>query len=1439
MLVQQRGEEEDEEDEEDEEEERGRRRREEDEEKEDLSEWEAVKFEVSAERFELFEELEAPKTEVVASVLANTKNAAWPAMVAQEGRRQGFGKCGLLPEMECAWVGLGKTLVVWDYGRQDLAAYEGLSGPPTCACSAPAKSRVFEDVVSRVVAVATETELRLLALAYRKDGSTLELLPTEFVAPVDPRVELRAAVAAADGRVFFGGNDGLVHEFDYATRESWPARLTRLVFAKEGGRFLGYEGFRPPKMARRGDSRARRVVAAAFGDWFFEKDPVLRLAVDDVRGCLYALSDGGTLDAYALKDLKHVGRSSVVEAARRWCERRAQHELAAPYKPAKIVDLGVVSPFHSSLLHAVCVDESGTRYYYTTARERDLYWREAPPNLLATLSLVFVRALQDPLRIALAWESYGLAVMPARVDDDADKLFCCAHDAGVFFEGTNHHKVLGIAETSAPCKLRTLMLLSSSCSSRGVVSGLANEVPVPKKSAAAGLAGQRERKPLLARFLAAAAAAAAAREEEEEEVVVAPSSSSKKTVVSANGGAPLLLPEEMEEQLDATPVPEVAAQYLFGARRVAILTRAGVEEYARIWPIDQLRDLLDRGADVGWFAKRYGELETCCMALGIVVLRAPGDDQALKALALAKFKEIGTKATFTQQQQQQWFFGQPAPTIAFAPSTQYRALRLLVSRLARPVWSKPMVWSEGGRAVFLLEPSELAQIRIPVLELRALLKRDELFADATANDVLELERTYASQNVVVSWDKASAAARNAESARRETRETHKLYRFVSRLANALSLLDILRRARDAEDDGGSDQGGAVDARLKILCPVSLADLACSRDTHEKVVSCLRALTVPRWLDKRGTGYEWPEPLAAALGEACSSYFNSADATAQHGAARLRRAKELDSRQRWDEARAERLLARDFYLKAAAQWRSPNDAETALPVACDALLDANFAPAAVEVAVACARNFEEGDSSSYDALHSEQHHWELGLYRGGGGGGGAGSKKKKKKKKARDACYAIAADVARAAPHPAVLKAALSPTAAPEWFASQIVRDTLDRDERALLEVRLSTSLAKLLERQAPQVLWRHHLHWRRDAEASSLMERLATAPDLSLDVRIGYLVRAVEAARRAGLDDESRRLEEALELARLQHRCALATLDLARKATSSSTSSSEGGGGATKQELQAAHATLSSSLLPVSELYNDFASKFDHWDVCLAVMHATNQGDAKYAELLWRSILRRAVPLRSRDEETRAKLKDPAWWSDDDVMDDALAHLRSPPTGFFEDGDWIPPLVHLVSRLTADLGARSLDARGDARFSLALPLAPIVALLHKLGAEHSRFSSELAIPSWVLAAISPVPRVYQFLALRDIYRHKAEDMFEKFLALKAAADLLDSWSRDVANAPSERPLFAAAERRGARPQDILAVLDSDFDQPQRSPDLVQLKHSLHLTITRVDQIFRR
>ena len=368
----------------------------------------------------------------------------------------------------------------------------------------------------------------------------------------------------------------------------------------------------------------------------------------------------------------------------------------------------------------------------------------------------------------------------------------------------------------------------------------------------------------------------------------------------------------------------------------------------------------------------------------------------------------------------------------------------------------------------------------------------------------------------------------------------------------------------------------------------------------------------------------------------------------------------------------------------------------------------------------------------------------------------------------------------------------------------------------------------------------------------------ATASGAKLDDRVGCLVRAADAARRACsapqiVDDQAplcdaarvRDLDELLAVARLQQRCLRRARDLLHDARRLPVPDERA------RDLERVCQTLESRLVGVSELYNDVASRYGMWDVCLATLKVCGHDDEPLAVKLWTSLIKRLVPNNARDPELRRELTSaPFWvvpgctdaqepfWEDD--YDDDQGQC-------FEDGAWRRPLRDAVSALGRELGADELGAPGVSRgddapwTGPAFPLKAVAALLQRLATRAAdcdpACDADSASPKWPADCLldAGAPRLALTLALAEA----GTSPLERLHGLANAADVLDAWALKARDDMRARSALAAGLRHGADP-DALAAALRGFDGRGRGGPLVQRTlERLALTSERVEALFSR
>jgi hypothetical protein len=115
--------------------------------------------------------------------------------------------------------------------------------------------------------------------------------------------------------------------------------------------------------------------------------------------------------------------------------------------------------------------------------------------------------------------------------------------------------------------------------------------------------------------------------------------------------------------------------------------------------------------------------------------------------------------------------------------------------------------------------------------------------------------------------------------------------------------------------------------------------------------------------------------------------------------------------------------------------------------------------------------------------------------------------------------------------------------------------------------------------------------------------------------------------------------------------------------------------------------SLSSKLIPVSDLYNDFASSKALYDECLLILDACSSEDASAIRTVWKNIIwDEILPCATIDESTYERLLS---FVDDPSYHNGIKLIPTSETAhgqrWIEDGDWVRNLVERVERLGKSL----------------------------------------------------------------------------------------------------------------------------------------------------------
>ncbi|CAM9586306.1 unnamed protein product, partial [Phaeothamnion confervicola] len=347
-----------------------------------------------------------------------------PRLAAAFASTECMSYMGLLPEIGHAWMSADSRLYLWNYEQSvDFTTYSALDGYVVAVALAPPRPGVFKDVVKYVLAVATSSEIRLLAVtgagadATMMDtdgapsssppgtdplGGRMALRATQFAAPMDG-VRATRLLAHPNGRIFFAGTDGSFSELVYGTGSGG---LLRRSLDAALGATLGLTLRWAPAPRRDCRTVTHHGRGSGWVPAFFRtmsgsgiigsggddvgvgggggSGALLDAVVDPWRNALYVGDVSGNVTLYDLGE--DAGRATpsgatlnVWRAAHSYCALQgryggpigALHGMAA----AKDFDAGhglslaglhVVDPSESAAIHLVAVASSGHRVYFET-----------------------------------------------------------------------------------------------------------------------------------------------------------------------------------------------------------------------------------------------------------------------------------------------------------------------------------------------------------------------------------------------------------------------------------------------------------------------------------------------------------------------------------------------------------------------------------------------------------------------------------------------------------------------------------------------------------------------------------------------------------------------------------------------------------------------------------------------------------------------------------------------------------------------------------------------------------------------------------------------------------------------------------------------------------------------------------------------------------------
>ena len=287
---------------------------------------------------------------------------------------------GLLPQIHRAWMTIDSRLFLWDYANgRDLTCFDHLDEVIIDVGLVAARPGIFVAGVQHLLVIVTPVEVHLLAVTFgdvtddKWDSADLKLHKTGISFPTDD-INMLSMIGtpAPEGRIFMGGNDGMIYEFDYYQQHQQQS-INSSQQAITGLWSLLTGPGRNRKICRTGNPLALLLLPPFLRAGPAPDAGIIDLTYDQERHILYSLSEGSSVQAFWLgKDGRGWESFGSINDIFEQAARLAPTGLAG--RGMQLVSIHVIPRRDSAFLHLVAVAANGIRLFLSTLSREKRAW---------------------------------------------------------------------------------------------------------------------------------------------------------------------------------------------------------------------------------------------------------------------------------------------------------------------------------------------------------------------------------------------------------------------------------------------------------------------------------------------------------------------------------------------------------------------------------------------------------------------------------------------------------------------------------------------------------------------------------------------------------------------------------------------------------------------------------------------------------------------------------------------------------------------------------------------------------------------------------------------------------------------------------------------------------------------------------------------------------
>ncbi|XP_058446271.1 nuclear pore complex protein Nup154 [Malaya genurostris] len=265
---------------------------------------------------------------------------------------------GLFPEIGRAWLTIDSDIYIWTYEQsRDVAYFDGLSHLIVSVGLVVPKSGVFIADVKYLLVLTTPIEIVILGVTFGDSNASpnrsimssteeMQLLNKPIFVLNTDNVAITCIEGNTDGRIFLGGRDGCLYEISYQAESNWFGKRCKKVNHSQG--------------------LMSHLVPGIF-KVFSENDSISKIIIDNSRRLLYTLTERGAIEAWDIgtdaNSVRRIARISQNDIASSAANILRTIEPSI-FKP--VTALCPLSLEDSPQFHLIAITQTGVRFYFST-----------------------------------------------------------------------------------------------------------------------------------------------------------------------------------------------------------------------------------------------------------------------------------------------------------------------------------------------------------------------------------------------------------------------------------------------------------------------------------------------------------------------------------------------------------------------------------------------------------------------------------------------------------------------------------------------------------------------------------------------------------------------------------------------------------------------------------------------------------------------------------------------------------------------------------------------------------------------------------------------------------------------------------------------------------------------------------------------------------------